>query len=245
MSESKRSLFEWFTQLAVPLVATIAAFFQQKQRMVALGLIALAVISLLVSGIPKLRTWLKQRKLRKSEERISAGALDELKDWIHKFFEFSNTQNSDTLYAIIFSRLCQSNGARFELLHLGPPQLFADFTRILATRTDERRPRLEVLKQSVSEFNSIVGLYSSYVVCPVYEKIPLKLSPETLNIYNTSNLERDLIQFRERYDRFLDNYMDFLKTLDRKLPHPIEPTPFGYCFERPKPLISVKTQATV
>ncbi len=240
MSESKRSVFEWFTQLAVPLVATIGAFFQQKQRLVALGLIALAVISLLVSGIPKLRAWLKERRLRKKEKAIAETALDELKNWIHKFREFCNTENSDALYAIVFGRLCQSNAAHFELLHLGPPQLFADFSRLLAGRTDERKPSPEVLKQSVSEFNSLVELYSSYVVCPVYEKVPLKLSPQLLNIYNTFNLERDLIQFRERYDRFLGSYMDFLKSLDRKLTHRLEPAPFGYYFERPKPLASLK-----
>jgi len=91
----------------------------------------------------------------------------------------------------------------------------------------------------------ICATESSYVVCPVYEKVPLKLSPELLNIYNTSSLERDLIQFRERYDRFLGSYMDFLKSLDRKLTRRLEPAPFGYYFERPKPLASLKTQTPV
>jgi hypothetical protein len=90
MSESKRSVFELFTQLAVPLVATIAAFFQQKQKN---GRTRSHIISLLVSGIPKLRAWLKQRILRKREEKIAATALDELTNWIHKFFEFSNTRS--------------------------------------------------------------------------------------------------------------------------------------------------------
>jgi hypothetical protein len=40
--------------------------------------------------------------------------------------------------------------------------------------------------------------------------------------------------------------MDFLKGLDRKMAHPLEPTPFGYYFARPKPLaLSAKTETTV
>jgi hypothetical protein len=50
--ESKQSIFERFTKLIVPLVATIGVFFQQKQRTVALGLVAVAVISLLVAVMP-------------------------------------------------------------------------------------------------------------------------------------------------------------------------------------------------
>ncbi len=214
--------------------------------MVALSLIGLAIISLLVSGIPKLSALLKERKERREERLIAESALYELRNWIHKFFEFSNTENCDALYYIVFSKLCQSNVSHFELLHLAPPQVFADFTRLLARRTDERKPSLEVLKQSISEFNSLVGLYSRYVACPVYEKVPLKLSPAVLDLYRANNVESDLIQFRERYDRFLGSYMDFLKNLDRKLGHPLEPTPFGYYFERPKPLaLGSKTEATI
>jgi hypothetical protein len=115
--------------------------------------------------------------------------------------------------------------------------LFADFSRILATRTDERKPSREVLKESVEEFNSLVGLYSNYVVCPVYDQVPSKLKPEVLSSYNTNNVASDLVQFRERFDGFLGTYMDFLKALDRKLASPIEPKPFGYYFARPKPLV--------
>lgn len=242
---SKRSVFEWFTQIAVPLVATIAAFFRQEQRAVALSLIALAVVSLLVSSVPRIRGWLKERRLRKNEEALAETALDDLKNWIHKFLEFANTENSDALYNIVFSRLCQSNWANFEVLHLAPPQLFADFSKLLARRTDERKPSIEVLRQAVSEFNSLVGLYSRYIVCPVYDKVPLKLSPEILQVYNALCLEKDLIQFRERYDRFLGSYMDFLKSLDRKLPRPLEPEHFGYYFERPKPLTVGVADTTV
>lgn len=244
--DPKQSLFERFAKLIVPLVATIGVFFQQKQRTVALGLVALAVVSLLIGEIPKLRAQLQQRRARKDEEKIAALALDDLRGWIHKFLEFTTTQTSDAFYGIVFSRLCQSNSVHFESLHIPPLQLFADFSRILAARTDERRPSREVLKQSIAEFNSLVGLYSNYVVCPVYDQVPLKLRPEVLNTFKANNLASDLIQFRERFDGFLGSYMDFLKGLDRKLAHPLEPTPFGYYFSRPKPLaLNSKAEAAV
>lgn len=244
--ESKQSLFERFAKLVVPVVATVGVFFQQNHRTVALSLVALAVISLLVGEVPKLRTRLRERRARKNEEKAAAIALDELRGWLHKFLEFTTTQTSDSFSGIVWSRLCQSNIAHFESLHIPPLQLFADLSRILVTRTDERKPSREVLKQTVEEFNSLVGLYSNYVVCPVYEQVPLKLKPEILSTYNTYNLASDLIQFRERFDGFLGSYMDFLKGLDRRLSHPLEPKPFGYYFARPKPLaLSAKTETTV
>ena len=241
--ESKESLFERFTKLIVPLVATVGVFFQQKQKTVALSLVALAVISLLVGEVPKLRAQLKERRARKDEERAAALALDDLKGWLHRFLEFTTTQTTDAFYGIVFGKLCQTNINHFESLHIPPLQLFADFSRILTQRTDERKPSIEVLKQSVDEFNSLVGLYSNYVVCPVYDQVPSKLKPEVLTIYTANNLASDLIQFRERFDGFLGNYTDFLKGLDRKLANPLEPKPFGYYFARPKPLaLSAKTE---
>jgi hypothetical protein len=246
VSDEPKSLFEKFGQRIVPVVATIAALLSQKQKALALSLAGVAVISLLVSEVPRLRRWIKERRARKDEEKIAALALDDLKGWLHKFLEFTTTETSDAFYGIVWSRLCQSNNAYFESLRIPPLQLFADFSRILVTRTDERRPSREVLKQSIEEFNSLVGLYSNYVVCPVYDQVPSKLRPEVLNSFTTNNLASDLIQFRERFDGFLGSYMDFLKGLDRKMAHPLEPAPFGYYFARPKPLaLSAKTETTV
>jgi hypothetical protein len=237
MSEqSKRTVFEFFAQVAVPLVSTILAI-QEKQRIIAVGLIVLAVVSSLVSGIPKLRGWLKGRKQRKYERLQAAIALNDLKERIHKFLEFSTDQRDDALYGLVFSRLCGSHNARFDALRLGPPQMFADFAKVLALRTDERKPSMEVLKQSIDEFNSLAGMFSRYMVCPVYEQIPEKLPPELRERYHTEKLEKEFIQFRERYDRFVESYLDFTKTLDRK--YALDRSGMGYFWsyiDRPKPL---------
>jgi len=236
VSDEPKSLFEKFTQRIVPFVATIAALLSQKQKALALSLAGVAILSLLVSEVPRLWKWLQERRARKHEEKITAQALDDLKGWIQKLLEFTTVSTNDSFYGIIWSRLSGSNTDHFESLHIPPLQLFADFARILAWRTDERKPSRGVLKQSVQEVNSLVGLYSTWCVCPIYERVPTKLGPEVLKNFVTENLEEAFIQFRERYDRFLEDYMAFLKALDRKLPDPIEPRPFGYHFNRPKPL---------
>src|SRR5579871_5621260 len=195
--ESKQSLFERFARLIIPIVATVGVFFQQKQKTVALGLIAVAIISLLGGEGPKVWRWFRDRKAQKVEERIAVQAMDELKGWIHKFLEFTTTQTSDSFYGLVWSRLCESHQEYFESLYIPPLQLFCDFSRILLMRTDDHKPSRVVLKQSIEELNSLVGLYSRYCVCPIYDKIPLKARPEIARIFLKSNLAGDLIQFRE------------------------------------------------
>jgi hypothetical protein len=236
--QSKRTVFEWFAQILVPLVLAILAVLQKQQRGLAIGLVILAVVSSLVSGVPRLMKWFEGRKQKKQDRLNATAALDDLKERIHKFLEFSSLSDG-ALYELVFSRLCGTHDARFQALRLGPPQLFADFSRILATRTDERKPSMEVLKQAVDEFNGLVGMFSRHMVCPLYEKLPEKLSTELLENYNKQELGKVFIQFRERYDRFVESYLDFTKNLDRKY-GPIENAAvMGYFWryiERPKPL---------
>ncbi|MGA2426376.1 MAG: hypothetical protein ABSG07_20435 [Terriglobales bacterium] len=134
--ESKRSVFEWCTQVIIPILATIAIFFQLQQRTVALSLVALAVVSVLIGGVPQVLGILRRRRLRKKEESVAATSLDSLKKWIHRFHQFANTDNNNTLYSIIFSKLCQSNQADFDRLLLPPLQLFG---RVLGSAGETQR----------------------------------------------------------------------------------------------------------
>jgi hypothetical protein len=232
--DSKRSLFEWVSLIIVPAVAAIVTVLQQRPA-IASSLIALGVFSLLVSSVPRIRGWLTRRRLRKQEEAIAATSLVSLKRWIHKFRQFSNTENNDTLYSIIFGKLCQSNQANFDLLFLAPPQLFNDFSRLLTERNDLGMSRVNAFRALAADFNVLVGFFCRYFSSPVYDKVPLKLSPEMLKVYTYQRLEPELVQFRERFDRFLGDYMDFLNGLDPNLLSPPLGT-FAYYFDRPKPL---------
>ena len=243
----KRGFFEWFTQLLVPLaalVATIAVSLQQKPRTIVLSLIGVAFLSLLISEAPRARKWFEQWRLRRKERAVSATAFEDLKGRIHKFEEFASTRRNDTLYLIVFSNLCQSNQTNFDNLHLVPPMLFCEMWELLRNRINAMKPSVGALRESVSDFNFLVANFCRYLACSLYERVPSKLSPEMLTVYTQQRVEKDLIQFRERFDRFLGEYMDFLKDADRKLPQPLN---LGYYFERPKPLttVSVQSQASL
>jgi hypothetical protein len=243
----KRGFFEWFTQLLVPLaalVATIAVIFQQKPRTIALSLIGVAFLSLLISEGPKANRSFKQWKVRRRQQAVSATAFEDLKGRIHKFEQLASTRRNDTLYLIVYNNLCQSSPADFDNLHLVPPLLFFEFWEHLRNRVDATKPSSVALGATILEFNSFVGHYCRYLACPLYDRMPSKLSPEMLNVYIRQGVEKDLIQFRERFVRFLDDYEDFLKETDRRLPFPLNA---GYYFERPKPLtlLGMQTQASL
>lgn len=230
--QARRSLFKYVMVIVVPAAAAIATIFQQ-QRAVALGLIIIALLSLLISLAPTITKCIEIRKANKKERAICEGAFEDLRNYAHKFEEFSNTGRADTLYFIIFGKLCQSNQAAFDSLHLVPPMLFADLFQVLRNRTDRKIPNLNVLRESILEFNTIIANFCRYLACPACRINPSKLTAEMQRSYQQQNVQADLIQFRERIDRFLDDYMDFLKKLDRKLPSPLN---FAYHFERPQPL---------
>jgi hypothetical protein len=242
MDESpKHSLFESFTRLALPIIATgaaVASLFKQ-QRAIALGAVAVALLSLLISEAPRARRAFKERKLRRKQQAVSATAFEDLKGYIHNFEAFANTRRSDALYSIVFGKLCQCNQANYDNLHLAPPMLVCEFWEHLRNRADAAQPSFATLGATILEFNSLVGNYCRYLACPLYECVPSKLSPEMLKVYIYQGVERDLIQFRERFVRFIADYEDFLKDTDRKLPRPLN---LGYYFEAPKPVTVISDQ---
>lgn len=92
------------------------------------------------------------------------------------------------------------------------------------------------------EFNSLIRNFGSFLVCPLYQQVPTKLSLEMLKVYNTQGVDDDLIQFRERYVKFIGDYQDFLKGLDRKLQQGLN---LGYYFECPKHVMAVPQQPSL
>jgi hypothetical protein len=238
----KRSFFESFTKLGIPIVATVAtvAGLLKQHPVVALVSIAVALVSLLISQASNANKWLKGRKVRHKQHAVSARAFEDLKGHIHNFETFASTRRSDTLQSIVFGKLCQCNQADFDNLHLVPPMLFHEFWEHLRNRANAQELSFTALGTTVVEFNSLLGLYCRYLTTPLYNQVPHKLSPEMLKVYLFQGVDKDLTQFRERFDRFLAAYEDFLKDMDRKLPHPLNP---GYYFESPKPLTVISGQA--
>jgi hypothetical protein len=206
------------------------------------GVALLALLILLIDEAPKARGFFKRRKLRRNERAVSATAFEELKGFIHRFEDFVNVNHGETLQRIVFGKLCESFPARYFSLNIAPAQIFGEFWEQLRNRTDRQEPSSEALRQAVLEFNSLIRNFGSFLVCPLYQQIPMKLSPEMLKVYNTQGVDDDLIQFRERYVKFIGDYQDFLKGLDRKLQQGLN---LGYYFECPKPVMAGARQPSL
>jgi hypothetical protein len=100
---------------------------------------------------------------------------------------------------------------------------FTELWEQLRNRVDAAKPSLGALRESVLEFNSLVTNYSRYLACPVYERVPSKLSSEMLKVYNFQGVGNDLIQFRERFDRFYWRLHRFSERLGQKITVPAQP----------------------
>ncbi len=234
----KRSLFELLTKLFIPIIAIAASVYSQKeqgQRNLALGLVGVAVLSLLISLVPKAIAGFIAWRLRRKEQIASAQAFEKLKARVYRFETFMNSGRADSLHQIVFGSLCQCNQATFDGLHLAPPLYFGEVWEQLRDRVDRVAPGFASLYRTVLEFNSLVGNFSKYVVCPLYRALPTKLSPEMLKIYTQQGVQSSLIEYREKYVGFLRDYEDLLKEFDRQLPNPLG---LGYYFESPKPLLN-------
>jgi hypothetical protein len=237
MSEEKKSLFERYAQFVVPVVVAVASVFP-KQKSVALSLVALAFVSLAASVIPWLLKKLKRRRLDRQERSQAAAAMAEIRRYIRKVTELTGSQNTDTLYYIVFNYLCGANGMWYGSLELAPAKMFVNLSELLNSRYSERmrgEANYQDLRATVEELNNIVSSFCNYYANPVYERIPEKIRPELEKQY-TPLVTEGLIKYRERLIGFLDAYGDFLKELDQELAQPLG---LGSYFEGPKPLKGV------
>lgn len=241
--DKKRGTFDVVTQLVLPLISTafVALPVARQHLTVTLSLLCVAVLSLLVSQLPRFLKWRRDRIEQKKQQSISLEALDQLTGLIQKFDDFVNISRSDGFYDIIFRKLCGANQSYTDELIPIPWQIFAGMLEHLKIRIAQEN-NTSSLRRYTLEFNSIVGWYSTYVVCPVYRRVPEKLSRQLLGTYLSQQLETDLIQYRERFDRFLESYSDFLRELDRKLTPPLN---VGYHFDKPQPIKSVQLSDTI
>lgn len=234
--QEKKSIFERFTQVVLPLVVAVAALFQQ-QRSVALALIGLAFASLALSTAPwvfqKIRHWRATRR----EKLVVAAAMKDLGRHVRKFGQLTSIQTTDTLHHLVFTNLCGSNMDHYQSLHLPPGMFFDELAKQLSTRMTVRAANYEALQASVKEFSYLISAFCGYYASPIYEQVPGKLSPKTAWRYSP-HVEKGLIEFRERLVSFLGAYMDFLRELDEKLTRPLA---MGYYFQGPPPLaISIR-----
>jgi hypothetical protein len=231
LADEKKSVFERFSQFVVPLVVAVAALFQH-QRSIALALIAFGCLSLVVSTVPWFLGKFREHMVNRREKRVVKVAMAEIGRHVRKFAQLTNLQNTDAIYYIVFNNLCGSNMGYYDSLHVILPNIFAELCEQLSSRVADRDTSYKSLRATVNELTYLVSSFCRYLVDPVYEEVPTRLTPEVLARY-TPQVEGELIQYRERFVSFKDSYTDFLRELEEKLPRPLG---LGCYIQGPKPL---------
>jgi hypothetical protein len=192
VTDEKKSFFERYVPVVVPLAALVATLFFQHQRSVALGLIALAFASLAMSMFPWFLTKVRECRVNRREKQLVEVAMSDISRHIRKFAQLANLQNTDAFYYIVFNNLCGSNMSYYESLHIILPNIFAELCEQLTSRVAERDSSYKALRSTVNEFNYLVSSFCRYLADPVYEQVPTRLTPEVLTRY-TPQVEGELI----------------------------------------------------
>jgi hypothetical protein len=236
VSDEKKSTFERFSQLVVPSVVAVATMFFQHQRTVALALIAFGCLSLVLSTFPWLAKRYREHRLKRRETGIVKVALVNISRHIRKFAQFTDLNTTDAVNGIVFGSLCGNNMAHYEGLHITEPRVFDDLREQLSSRVTlqaaERTPSYDALRMTVEEFSYLVSSFCRYILNPLYEQVPTKLTGELRGRYSPQ-IQGELIQFRERFVSFLNSYTEFLRELEEHLPRPLG---LGCYIHGPKPL---------
>jgi hypothetical protein len=240
----RRRSYQVFTDAILPILAIVATlvaplrFSGSLLRWLVLGLVALALLSILIGVAPRIWRWFAQQRAQRREQPVCIEGLNELRDYIGEFEACVSTRRSDTLNAIVFGKLCGSTQVTFDSLGLAPPQIFSEFWEQIQSRASSQSPNFMALYRSVSEFNTLVVNLYRYTARPLYEIVPAKLKFELTRVYQQQGVEDDLTLYRERFNKFMIDYGNFLKKLDKRLPQPLN---LGYPFQLLNPLKPVPT----
>jgi hypothetical protein len=241
VTDEKKSLFERYGPVVVSLAALVTTLFFQHQRSVALALIALAFAALGMSAFPWFLRKVRERRVSRREKQVVNVAMSEIARHIRKFAQLTNLQTTDSIDYIVLGNLCGRNDDLYNSLHVVVPNIFDELCGQLNRRVAERGARYEELRATVDEFNYLISSFCRYLICPIYERVPTRLTPD-VRVRYTQQIEDELIQYRERFTSFKDAYSDFLRELEEKLPRPLG---LGSYFQGPKPLKSVTGPKTI
>lgn len=219
--------FDILTRAVLPIA--LVAFAQQQEQPVRfwallVGAALIAVIGFYHIGMRQIRNW--TNKLH--DRRFAKKTFQRFRRLVHRLGELLDTGRNDTLECVARERLCRSNAARLEELHMVPLDLFDGFWHDLNSRVEKQNPNLGNLVQSISELRNLVNSYNRYCVVPVFERFP-----EAMRELLTDEAKSDLESFRERFVDFLKDYDEYAKDLEASL-HTVRMRTFNIA--KPKPL---------
>jgi len=172
----------------------------------------------------------KQRYKRWQDGRVARHAFAELKRFHARFGEFLDTSRNDTLEEIL-----RQTGYRFHSqasanLQTVPQHVLQGFWFHQRGRLTSHGANLHTFLMSLRELTDLVHYYLDCHVRPVFDEPSEELERLLLAATET---RKELVAFRERFVRFLDDYEEYLQRLSTSLV--TTPLPHHY-FARPKPV---------
>lgn len=205
------TVFKILTAVAIPIAAMVIAALLQKNRTVFWAVLGFGLISLLIGSYPLIRPKAQAAAQRRHEKKIVRQRFPEFRKYLLRFGDFVDNRTSDTLHFICRSDLCGNVSTSLDSLHTTPAEVFAVSWSYLNERM-QALPRPAAFRSAVRELNSLVALYSTYCIQPIFESFPAALRPAL-----TDNVKAKLEDFRERFVGFQERYFEYLKELDAAL----------------------------
>src|SRR6266568_2336261 len=205
------TVFDLVSRVALPVTLAIIGSLQtQRDRFWAgLGLAAVAF----VAGLWRpTASAVRRRWHRWHDERAARRSLPPLGRLIRRFGEFVMTGRTDSLEAIVQQHVGARDATAAAKLRLPPERLIENAHYYLSTRLRAAAPKLALLEQTVTEFNTLLTDYLLYYVRPVFQDMPADLRA-SLSPRARSELE----EFRQRLARLCEECEAFLRATEESL----------------------------
>lgn len=224
--------FDYLTKLVLPVLALVALILtrSQKQTVLTLGLLVFAFISLVAGFYPEFSAWAKEKAQARMDSRTAKRTFPALKKFVARFGEFVDPSGASTVHGIAESEVQAHDSGLLMARGLPPIGLFYDLWANLSRDVDSQPPNVASLTASLRDLSTLVSLYGSFCMRPVFELLPQKLRAEASGLPKqveeqvdwermgrkppgqlTDSARRSLEACRERFTAFLNDYERFLE----------------------------------
>jgi hypothetical protein len=229
---NRPTAFDLVTKLLLPIALVVIASLQQQVARF-WALLGFAVLSITFGFYAHIQRAAHRFVRTRRDERIGKRQFQRLKQFVLAFGDFLDPARSDNLHNIVVDSICHNNVTEFGKLHLAPKDVYFAWHQHLKKRVETQKATLDNLEEAIREFGPLVNYYDQDCVLAIFDRYPVADRP-AISAAAGSNLEA----FRQRFDRFLYDYSNYLKGLDASFS---TPRIRAYYFVQPKPLPPAET----
>ena len=201
----QRSLFEWLSQIVIPLLglgATIATVVKDQRRIAVLLAFA-TILSFAVGATPRIIGRWRRFRERVRADTVAKAVWPELVRLVGIFGQFLDGNRSDTLHGIVMQFSSPERVAIAQVLRqedfVPASVLYGPWKQLndLASNTRDAAH----LQRTTEQFTWLVGTYNQYVIQPVFRR-----AVQGIREHLTPQLRQELTPCRDGLTRFLDDY---------------------------------------